>query len=75
MVNDVRGGIKTSLNNVNNTLGEVDLLQNFAHMFHGTWDFFRGFEDESVTTSDGEWEHPKRDHGWEVEWSDTSTDT
>jgi hypothetical protein len=63
------------LNNVQNTLWKVDLLEDFAHVFHGTWDSFRRLENESVTTSDGEWEHPEWDHSWEIEWSDTSANT
>jgi hypothetical protein len=44
-------------------------------VFHGAWDLFRWLENEGVTTSDGKWEHPQWDHGWEVEWSNTSANT
>lgn len=65
----------STLDNVNNAIGNSGLLQEVHKDIHGTWDLLRGLHDVGVTKSDGKREHPERAHSGEVEGGNTSADT
>jgi hypothetical protein len=72
---DLRHGVFATLDDVDHTIGDARLLEQVNEDLGGASDSLRGLEQVGVTESDGEGVHPERDHGWEVEGSDSSADT
>jgi len=75
MFNDIVDGIVTTVNQVDNTLGELNVLEELGQESGGTSDLFGGLQDVGVTAGDTDGEHPKGNHDGEVEGGNTSTDT
>ena len=65
----------STLDNVDNAIGDSGLLQEVHEDLHGTWDLLRGLHDVGVTKCDGKREHPERAHSGEVEGGNTCADT
>lgn len=64
-----------TVNNVQDTSGDAGLLGKLSKDHGGAGVLLRGLEDAGVTDDVGQGEHPERDHGGEVEGSDTGNDT
>lgn len=75
VLNDVVDGIVTTVNQVDDTLGELNILEELGQKRGGTSDLFGGLQDIGVTAGDTDGEHPKGNHDGEVEGSDTGADT
>jgi len=75
MFNDVVDGIVTTVDQVNNTLGELNVLEELGQKSGGTSDLFGGLQDVGVTAGDTDGEHPKRNHDGEVEGGNAGADT
>ena len=65
----------STLDNVDNAIGDSGLLQKVHEDLHGTWNLLRGLHDVGVTERDGKREHPERTHSGEVEGGNTCADT
>jgi hypothetical protein len=72
---DVGHSRSTTLNNINDTLGDARLGKQINQDLGSLRHLLRRLEDESVTEGNGEREHPKRNHSREVEGSNTSGNT
>lgn len=75
VLGDVLGGVETSVDELEDTLGDSDFLDELGQVDGGVGDSFGRLEDEGVSESDGVREHPQWDHAGEVEWSNTSTNS
>ena len=62
----------STLDNVNNAIGNTGLLQEIHEDLHGAWDLLSGLHDVGVAKSDAKREHPERAHSGEVEGGNTS---
>ncbi|KAL7465949.1 hypothetical protein ACHAXS_006250 [Conticribra weissflogii] len=63
----VDGGLG-SLDDVEDSGGEAEVVEVFCEEEGGGGCFFGGFEDVGVAGGYGQREHPEGDHGGEVEW-------
>jgi hypothetical protein len=75
MFADLLGGFETSLHYVNYTFGKIYLLKKFCEVVCSTCYAFRRLENIGVSASDGEGEHPKRNHSGEVKGGYTCTNS
>mmetsp|Transcript_103693 Transcript_103693/g.143435 ORF Transcript_103693/g.143435 Transcript_103693/m.143435 type:complete len:366 (-) Transcript_103693:8-1105(-) len=72
---DVGDSRSTTLYNVDDTLGDTRLGKQVHQHNSSLRDLLRRLENVSVTKSNGEREHPERNHSWEVEGGNTSCNT
>lgn len=53
----------------------TSILKQLGKEHECSWHTLRWFHQEGVSTNHGHREHPKRNHGWEIERCDSSTHT
>lgn len=75
VVADEVDSVLGTVDNVQDTSGDASLLGKLGEDHGGTGVLLRGLEDAGVTNDVGQGEHPERNHGGEVEGSDTGNDT
>lgn len=75
VLDDVVDGIVTTVDQVDDTLRELDVLEELGQKSGGTSNLFGGLQDVGVTAGDTDGEHPKGNHDGEVEGSDAGADT
>ena len=63
------------MDDVNDAVREPGLLHKTSQNHAGPRDALAGLQHVGVSKSDGEREHPQRDHGREVERADTSNES
>ncbi|KAF1765613.1 hypothetical protein GCK72_005566 [Caenorhabditis remanei] len=56
-------------------LSQINLLGEFNKKLSCSWVLLRWLDDHGVSSGQSNWEHPKWDHSWEVEWADSSSDS
>ncbi len=72
---DALGGVEATLDDIENSLGESDLLSQLADLIDGSSHSLGWLQDEGITTGDGKGEHPEGNHHGEVEGGHSSTDS
>jgi hypothetical protein len=63
------------MNNIQNSLGKASVSSQFGENHGRAWVSLRGLEDVGVSTGNSKRKHPQRNHGGEVEGTDTSRDS
>ena len=72
---NIGNGVFTTLDDVDNAIGDTRLLEQVEEDFHGAGYLLRRLHYVGVSEGDGQGEHPQGAHSGEVEGSNTSADT
>jgi len=65
----------SSLDDIDDTIGHARFLEQVNQDLGGSSDFLRWLQKVGVSESNAERVHPEGNHGWEVEWGNTSANT
>ena len=67
--------LASTLNEVEHAIGKSGFHEQLGETHRGERNFFAGFQDEGISTGDGQREHPHRNHGRKVEWRNACANT
>eukprot|EP00049_Salpingoeca_infusionum_P010787 m.186081 g.186081 ORF g.186081 m.186081 type:complete len:448 (-) comp14747_c0_seq1:684-2027(-) len=71
VIADEVDAINRAVDHVENTVWHASVLGKLGQKHGSAWHTLGWLEEEGVSACEGKWEHPQRNHGWEVERADT----